>query len=85
MAFKIKFDNPSKFTADVTNKDSSIKTKADNYIGSLNNDYTKLKNQPSINGVKLIGDKTFEDLGVTNLTKMEILEAVQIAANEVFK
>ena len=30
-------------------------------------DYEKIKNKPSINGVELIGDKTTEDLGITDV------------------
>lgn len=54
--------------------------------GSLNmaervyeNDYEKLHNKPSINGVKLIQDKSFEDLGDHVLTNFEILELMKNA------
>ena len=54
--------------------------------GSLNmadrtyeNDYEKLKNKPSINGVELIKDKSFEDLGDHVLTNFEILELMKNA------
>lgn len=54
--------------------------------GSLNmaervyeNDYEKLKNRPSINGVELIKDKSFEDLGDHVLTNFEILELMKNA------
>lgn len=36
-------------------------------------DYNKLSNKPKINGVELIGDRSFEDLGEENLTNIEIL------------
>lgn len=42
-------------------------------------DYEQLINKPSINGVTLQGDKSFEDLGVTPLTNMEILEIINKA------
>lgn len=35
-------------------------------------DYPSLTGLPSINGVELIDDKSFEDLGEYNLTNMEI-------------
>lgn len=38
----------------------------------LANDYTTLKNQPKIEGVTLINNKTFKDLGATSLTNLEI-------------
>lgn len=54
--------------------------------GSLNmaervyeNDYEKLKNKPSINGVELIKDKSFEELGDHVLTNFEILELMKNA------
>ena len=43
------------------------------------NDYEKLKNRPSINGVELIKDKSFEDLGDHVLTNFEILELMKNA------
>ena len=54
--------------------------------GSLNmaervyeNDYEKLKNRPSINGVELMQDKSFEDLDDHVLTNFEILELMKNA------
>lgn len=38
----------------------------------FNKDYNKMYNQPSIEGVTLIDNKTFEDLGATGLTNLEI-------------
>ena len=43
------------------------------------NDYEKLKNRPSINGVELMQDKSFEDLGDHVLTNFEILELMKNA------
>ena len=44
-------------------------------IDLQNIDYELLLNLPQIDGVKLIGNKTFEDLGLTALTVAEV-EAV---------
>lgn len=38
------------------------------------NNYEELIKKPSINSVELVGDKTFEDLGDTPLTNLEIQE-----------
>lgn len=40
----------------------------------VNKDYNKLENQPSINGIKLVGNKTTEDLGIfgTSMTEIEL-------------
>lgn len=35
-------------------------------------DYNVLRNKPSIENVVLVGNKTFPDLGLNNLTNMEI-------------
>lgn len=42
-------------------------------------DYEKLKNKPSINGVELIQNKSFEELGDHVLTNFEILELMKKA------
>lgn len=42
-------------------------------------DYENLKNKPSINGVELVSDKSFEDLGDHALTNFEILELMKNA------
>ena len=52
--------------------------------GSLNMaervyDYEKLHNKPSINGVELVQDKSFEELGDHVLTNFEILELMKNA------
>ena len=44
----------------------------------LANDYNTLKNQPSIEGVTLIDDKTFEDLGATSLSNLEIENLINL-------
>lgn len=38
------------------------------------NDYNNLKNKPSIEGVTLEGDKTFDDLGMTPLSAQELAD-----------
>lgn len=36
-------------------------------------DYEELENKPKINGVTLIGDRSFEDLGEDTMTNREIV------------
>ena len=43
------------------------------------NDYEKLHNKPSINGIELVQDKSFEELGDHVLTNFEILELMKNA------
>lgn len=38
------------------------------------NDYEELVNKPSIESVTLVGDKTFEQLGLSSITADELLE-----------
>lgn len=45
----------------------------------IEKDYEKLVNKPSINGVELIKDKSFEELGCTPMKNSEILEIIKIA------
>ena len=45
----------------------------------IEKDYEKLVNKPSINGVELIKDKSFEELGDHVLTNFEILELMRNA------
>lgn len=49
--------------------------------GSLNipttiDDYRQLKNQPSIESVLLIGDKSLKDFGINKITNEEIEELI---------
>ena len=46
---------------------------------TVEKDYEKLVNKPSINGVELIKDKSFEELGCTPMKNSEILEIIKIA------
>lgn len=36
------------------------------------NDYEKLKNKPLINGVELIKNKSFDDLGMSSITNQQL-------------
>ena len=38
----------------------------------VENDYDKLKNKPSINGISLENNKSFEDLGCDSVTNTDI-------------
>lgn len=44
-------------------------------------DYEKLENKPSINSVELVGNKTFEELGITPLSNIEIMNIINRASN----
>lgn len=38
----------------------------------VSTDYNDLENKPKVNGVELVGDKNFTDLGTRSLTEEEI-------------
>lgn len=39
---------------------------------SYENDYEKLHNKPKINGVELVGNQSFDDLGMSELTALDV-------------
>lgn len=47
------------------------------------NDYEELKNKPKINEVELKGNRSFEELGMTPLTNMEILDIINKASKNI--
>ena len=40
----------------------------------VENNYEKLRNKPQIENIEMVGNKTFEDLGITEISNIEILE-----------
>ena len=51
---------------------------------SYENDYNKMINQPSVNGVVLKGNKTFEQLGRNKMTNRAIQDIVDSVYNDIF-
>lgn len=51
----------------------------DETIEAGTRDYNRLKNKPSINNNELIGDKTFEQLGLESLTNEDIENLLRMA------
>lgn len=45
--------------------------------GAGSDDYEKLKNKPSVNGVTLIGDRTLEEIGLEEISNLEIEEIIK--------
>ena len=59
------------FNLQVKSKDTlSLKVKGE--VGIPTNDYYMLTNKPRIENNELVGNKTFEDLGLVPLTNREI-------------
>ena len=51
---------------------------------SYENDYNEMINQPSVNGVVLKGNKTFEQLGRNKMTNRAIQDIVDSVYNDIF-
>lgn len=64
--------------------DSEIEIEFEEDIVGSNgaNDYEKLINKPKVNEVDLIGNRSFEELGMTPLTNIEILEIIKRASKK---
>lgn len=56
----------------IENKQKSLELGATYTEKLLANDYNTLKNKPQIEGIELKDNKTFEDLGATSLSNIEI-------------
>ena len=65
------FDISTKFINEYT-----VDIKIDDGINKYKN-YNELFNKPSINGVELIGDKNFEELGITEYTENAINDKIE--------
>ena len=80
-------DEHQKVRGQLVNKDGShisghLSSKTQTLKGNLSSggtkDYNQLSNKPQINGVELLGDKSFPDLGMRNITSGEILDILNI-------
>lgn len=60
------------------NLSPKVRTLNGNLNPSGNRDYNSLVNKPAINNVELIGDKSFPDLGLRNITSGEILDILNM-------
>lgn len=52
--------------------DSYFTTEMGEIIKVVSNDYNELNNKPKIEGVRLVGNKTFPELGLSAITEQEI-------------
>lgn len=61
--------------ADITVEDENeidIEYEKFEIFNTSDNDYANLKNKPQINGIELINNKQFEDLGIEEITNTEL-------------
>ena len=61
-----------------SSSEEGIEIKNENIINLGTTNYVELRNKPSIEGVQLINNKTFKDLGAISLTNTEIERLINI-------
>ena len=57
------------------NEEATLSARLNVPSSVVSSNYDELTNKPKVNGVELIGDRSFEDLGETTMTNLEIKEA----------
>lgn len=70
--------NANRTSIEIENEEQSIELGGTYTKQFLANDYSLLKNQPQIEGVTLINNKTFEDLGAISLSNTEIEKLINL-------
>ena len=69
--------NTLSVTPEISGNNVRASAKMVNQIQVTNtSDYQLLKNKPQIEAVELIGNKTFNDLGLTNISNMRIEQII---------
>lgn len=69
--------NKLSVTPEISGNNVRASAKMVNQIQVTNtSDYQLLKNKPQIEAVELIGNKTFNDLGLTNISNMRIEQII---------
>ncbi len=63
---------------DESSSNEEIAVEDEDIINLGTNDYKKLKNKPQIEGIELIDNKSFEDLGAISLTNLEIENLIKM-------
>lgn len=77
--FEIEFDNSvNEFEIDMESSVQEIELQEENIMNIGTKNYKELYNKPSIEGVTLVDNKTFEDLGATSLTNLEIEKLINL-------
>ena len=56
----------------VSNRQEVLRMSTEELITVTEKDYENLRNKPSIEGVELIGDKSFEELNLQRITNTEL-------------
>lgn len=77
--FEIEFaSSENEFEIDMEDSVQEIEIEEGNITNIGTKDYKQLYNKPSIEGVTLVNNKTFEDLGAKSLTNLEIEKLINL-------
>lgn len=71
MAIKLTVAEPDMVTLGLDSSDNAMLNVESTTVVSVD-DYNRLYNKPSIEGVELVGDKSFEELNLQTLTNTEL-------------
>lgn len=71
MAIKLTVAEPDMVTLGLDSSDNAMFNVESTTVVSVD-DYNRLYNKPSIEGVELVGDKSFEELNLQTLTNTEL-------------
>ena len=71
MAIRLTVAEPDAVTLGLDSGDNAALNAGSTTVVSVN-DYNDLRNKPSIEGVELVGDKSFEELNLQRLTNTEL-------------
>lgn len=71
MAIKLTVAEPDTVTLGLDLSDNAMLNVESTTVVSVD-DYNKLYNKPSIEGIELVGDKSFEELNLQTLTNTEL-------------
>lgn len=71
MAIKLTVAEPDMVTLGLDSSDNAMLNVESTTVVSVD-DYNRLYNKPSIEGVELVGDKSFEELNLQRLTNAEL-------------
>lgn len=74
----IEFLEDEEIIINESSSEEGIEIKNENIINLGTTNYVELRNKPSIEGVQLINNKTFKDLGAISLTNTEIERLINI-------
>ena len=71
-SFNVDFANQQNFNIGFGSQENTNIGFAGSVTEVVTTDYKELRNLPKINGVTLLGDRSFEDLGEESLSNLEI-------------